>query len=155
MRLAVFTDMSQNHIHHIAACGYFILLNEKEIKHDIYLLDKIIHTDYAEIKSICLALEFIFLTLDESILYIDIFTDSKNIIKKKNGKFFVQYKKLIKKFNDKNIQVELKYVKGHSKNKYNNIIDESCRKYLREYLKETGKDKLIEIPLPGGKKMYV
>lgn len=158
MRLEIYTDVSHNHHHKIGACGYLILIDNKEHKHEIYLIGDITSGE-GELFAICLALNYI-LTLIEvvDIKEIIIKTDYKNLITEINftKKKYIHFNHLKKQIEEKSIKFEIGYVKGHGQSKCNRKIDKTCRKFLRNHLKETGKDGLpIVIPLPGGKKMIL
>lgn len=149
MKLVVYTDVSCSNIYNLSACGYWITENTLVLKNEIKIIEEF-RTDVAEMNAICLALEDIYSSFYVEIKVIEIKTDCLNLIdgweKNKGNKIFKNFNVLKRKFNQIHTKVYLQYVKGHSGDDFNTLVDIQCRFELREYIKrinEEAKSKII------------
>lgn len=137
MEVVVYTDGSHDTDTHIAASGFIVLHGTKSIKHEVTLLDGMT-AFHSEIKAICLALQYCFLLKEVShiICYTEITTVAygKIGIKSKNP-FIDELIKTVEIIKDFGVEIEFRYVKAHSGDRYNSIVDISVRKALRDYLR--------------------
>lgn len=140
-RLSVYTDSSFDHNKNIAACGFVIISDSKCIKHQVFLIGGLKNSTHAEGYAI-------YLGVKESICFspnhIDIYTDCQTLVNRKKGGQKKKRKKTnpewdiwIEVLKTSNITHSVKWIKGHSSNEFNIMVDKSCRKHLREYIKGT------------------
>lgn len=144
MVLQVYTDASFSWERDIAACGFVILKDQSVIKHQVVLLERIKTIYHAEFWSIYNALCNAYLVKNIS----DVFVYSDNVMainacksrpkKMKWGKqsLFEDFYDLMGMFEEENINISFFKVKAHSGDRFNNMVDRSCLKHLREHLKK-------------------
>lgn len=152
MVLQVYTDASFSWEKDIAACGFVILKNKQIIKHQVVLLEKIKTIYHAEFWSIYNALCNAYLI--KGVETVCIYSDSIQALsvcnerlskshrsaktrKSKWGKvdLFEDFWDLLAMFKEEKIRIQFYKVKAHSNNQFNNMVDRSCLKHLREHLK--------------------
>ena len=140
MTVVCYTDASYRKDFDIAACGYCVLVGAKMIKHEVVLVSDIGSPANAEIYAIVQAAQFAFMINGvESII---IYTDYKAAVDgKKSGNKYKELRETIKMVLEYGIKIELVFVKGHSTNKHNNLVDQTCRFNLRKYINENGYSK--------------
>lgn len=157
MHVVVYSDASMSDIHEIATCGYIIIINGKEVKHDIYILEGVYKSTYAESKAICLGVEYVLENI-AGVTKITAKTDCKSLVTKwqKNKIFSSDFVLIHERIKNKKINFCFRHVKGHGKDQSNQKIDVSCRKYLRDHLKQNNLAVRKElIPMPGGKLEWI
>lgn len=135
MELIVYTDASYCFHSDIAACGFVVVKDREIIKHEVIMVAGLKTPTNAEIFSIVSALQYSFLVV--GVKGINLNTDCKPIVtaRKKRKKFLEMYD-TIDIIREYGIGVTINFVKGHSNNWYNNLIDKSCITQLRKYIKQ-------------------
>lgn len=134
----IYTDASCSQKDQMSSCGYLIFKNEVQIKHEIILMDNMPKINLAEIKSVSFALQYIFDKEKENIGDINIKTDHIAIINDKQRQTKQNYKELnesIELLEQIGFKINIEHIKGHSGNKEHNMVDRSCKNFLREHLK--------------------
>lgn len=135
MTAVVYTDASYCHKSDVGACGFIVILNGKMIKHEVELVSGLKTPTNAEIHAIVSGIQYAFLI--KNVRSITVNTDCKTTVVNRKGR--KQYKELnetIQIIKEARIGFSIFYVRGHSENRFNNIIDQSCNASLRKYLKE-------------------
>lgn len=151
MILQVYTDASFSWEKDIAACGFVLLKNDAiVIKHQVVLLESIKSIYHAEFWSIYNALCSAYLVVGVKMVCVysdslqalsvcnEDFTKHVSIPKKRAwGKtgLFKDFFELMELYKEDGIAVNFYKVKAHSDNEFNNMVDRSCLKHLREHLK--------------------
>ena len=143
MTINVYTDASYFWQKDIAACGHAIINKGDVLSHSVIKVEKIKSVYHAEFYSICYGLQKAFLVKDVSV--VNIYSDSESALhicktkKIKSGfglsMLFDEYLELIEIYEEYNIEVHFHKVKAHNGDYFNNMVDRSSRKYLREHLK--------------------
>lgn len=140
MTVVCYTDASYRKEYDIAACGYCVRVFGKMVKHCVEIIYNIGGPGHAEVYAIVQAAQFAFMIKGVEIIII--YTDYQGAVDgRKRGKKYDELRKTIEMISDFGINIELIYVKAHSINKHNNLVDRECRANLRKYIKENGINK--------------
>lgn len=142
MNAVVYTDASHCQNTNISTCGFLIIYKGKMIKHTVEIMSGFKTSTLAEAHAITQGLQYAFL-LDQ-VSGITLYSDCKTIVDSINhfpnrNRTKFNYPELLDTRSiivDFGIWMELKYVKSHSGDKYNTLVDKSCNKILKQYLKE-------------------
>lgn len=138
----IYTDASFCDKLKVAACGIYILINGKPLKHLVFMVGNIENPGDAENFAVVLAIRQLgHLYYKDSVT---INTDYKSIVTfyRKNCKRKKELKSiendlklcmLILKNNQ--ARVTFNYVRAHNGNEFNTLVDIACRNHLREYRK--------------------
>lgn len=137
MRVIVYTDASYNDIYDIAACGYVVIINGEVVMHRVRILTNIGCSGNAEVYAAADGSQYAFLI--PGVTEIRIRTDYHSLTQKRRGGrrrnlIWTELLETIEMIRESKIKFGLDYVKGHNGNKYNTIIDESCRTELRKHI---------------------
>lgn len=132
MEVTIYTDASYDRHLNIATCSYCLLVDDKLIKHTVYFVENIHRVIVAESLAVELALQDAFLM--EGVTGIKIFTDHVAIINKKRDRalYFSELDTIIDIIKEHDIWVRFCHVKAHNGDKYNCLVDLSCKKHLRK-----------------------
>lgn len=140
MTVTVYTDASFNHVHKIAACGFFAFENDKPLKHEVVLVAPIKDSALAEVYAMTEGLQYAFMI--KTVKHIVLYTDHLPTIERlqtRRGKSSARMKNLfdtIEMIRDWGITIRVAHVKAHSSCSQNNKVDKSCKEALRQYLKQ-------------------
>lgn len=141
MILVAYTDASYCQNSKIAISGHYVLLGGTLYKHDLYVISDVDFSTYAEVMSVVLTMDLCMSIpgLKSVIIYTDCDALLKTKRKEKNKSFVdlrLEFDKKKSIIESMGIIFQLRHVKGHSGHKYNTLIDVSCRKCLRLWLKK-------------------
>lgn len=141
MTLVCYTDASYCSQSKVAACGFTVYNAWQLIKHEITIIGDTKNVKQAEHFAIEQALRYCFESA--SVTEVVVYTDQIVAVEKWNvhgrNKAYKGISKIAAWLIEKNVSVELKYVKAHDGNLLHNIVDKSCRRALRRY-----KNKYVE-----------
>lgn len=141
MEVVVYTDASVCPTTKYAACGFIALRGTKSIKHEITLMSSIWSSKCAEYKAVSFALQYCFLLngVKEIILY----TEMDHIVNwsftEKQKRYYPYIQEIVdvcEIIREHGVEIKFMYVKAHSHNRYNDIVDKSVLKALRDFLKQ-------------------
>jgi ribonuclease HI len=138
MTVTLYTDASFDHHSKSAACGFCLLIAGKLVKHQVLLVGNVEKPCDAEIFAITQAIQCAFLL--PGVTKISAHTDYLPILTRKKRRW--RYAELDETLNmcaENNILVAITYVKAHSGDKYNTLVDVSCRQNLKKLLHGTQK----------------
>lgn len=132
MEVTIYTDASYDRHLKIATCGYCLLVDGKLIKHTVYFAEEVQRVVIAESLAVELALQEAFLM--KGVVGIKIYTDHNAIITKKKDRqmWFSELDTIIEIIKEHDIWVRFCHVKAHNGDKYNCLVDLSCKKHLRK-----------------------
>lgn len=142
--IIIYTDASYDQNSTVAACGFVILIDKKIHCHNVYLVSGIPKSSDAERYAIILALKDLPQTrmFDVVIVNTDHMACIHNLTIRKGG-IDTEFKKAVGRIKKKGVQILIKHVKGHSGNHFNSLVDKSCHKELRKFVKGT-----LQKPVP-------
>lgn len=136
MIVLLFSDASYDHNLDIGSCGFMVRKDDHDlIIHRVTTMSGVGNVGLAEIMALTDGLQYAFML--QGITHIFAHTDYMNILsrKKANGRF-KEIDETIEMIKDYGIGLSISHVYGHRKNKYHNIVDQSCRKELRKYVNQ-------------------
>lgn len=137
MIVVAYTDASHCHKNNVSACGYCVLVNGKMVKHEVTLVGGLRVSDQAEAYAVTAALQYAFLI--QGVKSITINTDWRTVTTMKEWrlkKYFTELYDTIEIIREHRIGLTLTYVRGHSNNELNNLVDKSCLKTLRQFINQ-------------------
>jgi ribonuclease HI len=134
MTVIAYTDASHCHITGVSACGFVVLVDGHIIKHEVLLIHGLDGSQAAELYSIVHAPQYCFML--DGVRSIRLKTDCQTVVNRvKRKKKYQELNDTIEMIQEYGIFVSVSFVKSHSKCEMNNLVDNSSRKQLREYLK--------------------
>lgn len=136
MTVVAYTDASHCHKTKYAACGFVVLKSCQLIKHQVTLVENMKSAQDAETHSVIEALQYCFMIKD--VKTIILYTDYLPTITRKDKdkkRLFPELYDTVEMIKDYGIQLQMRHVRGHSGNEYNEMVDRSCRKYLKRLVR--------------------
>lgn len=118
------------------------MVEERTIKHTAEVMEGISDIGVAESYAMAQGLQWTFML--QSVKCVVAYTDRQSLvnlsmtkkIRLHTRKRHKEYLETIAMFQESGIQLTINYVKGHSGDKYNTMVDKSCSKFLKTYLKK-------------------
>lgn len=143
MTLSIYTDASYSYQKRIAACAFILKFRSSIIGHNVFLVDKVLSCNHAEIYAAYLGLHNAInvkevtriQVLTDSRLLHDIINELDKTFVERNPNQCTELLEVLDIFKSVNIEVSSIKVKGHSNNDMNKKVDISARKQLRSHLK--------------------
>lgn len=139
-KLEAYADASYDY--HSGFCGYsFLILQNQKVIHNFSGLACANSSANAELLAVIRVFEYLVNTRKSktnSKLTVEVFIDCLPIVKKSMVKQSSDYLfNYLESLRDKFKQSNITWIKGHSGNRFNTLVDKRARKILRDYIEKT------------------
>ena len=148
MNVVVYTDASHCNKTKLAACGFAVLVNGRLSKLTVVMMSDVHSSGHAEVYAAIYGLQYAFLLQEVKCITLNV--DYESIIFKSRKLNRVPYSELhatIQTIGDYSVILNLKKVKAHSDDRYNNLVDKHCNRVLGrmiDYVKKKATNSLIK-----------